>query len=128
MNTTDALKKISLSSLKIDQMNVVEIDSSLTVLVFFDGQTAKVAHDLCPHMGGPLSQGKYCSKTKLLTCPWHGYKYSSQDFTFKENPNDEIWIKPLAGEQQTQYKTPQFKLREIACEIEGGFLRLRDQP
>jgi nitrite reductase/ring-hydroxylating ferredoxin subunit/multimeric flavodoxin WrbA len=33
--------------------------------------------NICKHVGGPLSQGTV--KEKIVTCPWHGWKYSIID-------------------------------------------------
>src|SRR5919198_3017664 len=33
----------------------------------------------CQHQGGPLSKGILDEKKKLVTCPWHGWKYSIID-------------------------------------------------
>ncbi|HEY5631805.1 MAG TPA: Rieske 2Fe-2S domain-containing protein [Nitrososphaeraceae archaeon] len=30
----------------------------------------------CQHKGGPLSKGILNEKKKVLTCTWHGWKYS----------------------------------------------------
>ena len=33
----------------------------------------------CQHQGGPLSKGILDEKKKVVTCPWHGWKYSIID-------------------------------------------------
>jgi nitrite reductase/ring-hydroxylating ferredoxin subunit/multimeric flavodoxin WrbA len=33
----------------------------------------------CQHQGGPLSKGILDEKKKIVTCPWHGWKYSITD-------------------------------------------------
>jgi nitrite reductase/ring-hydroxylating ferredoxin subunit/multimeric flavodoxin WrbA len=33
----------------------------------------------CQHQGGPLSQGTLDEEKKVVTCPWHGWKYSIID-------------------------------------------------
>jgi nitrite reductase/ring-hydroxylating ferredoxin subunit/multimeric flavodoxin WrbA len=33
----------------------------------------------CQHQGGPLSKGILDEKKKVVTCPWHGWKYSITD-------------------------------------------------
>lgn len=35
--------------------------------------------DKCQHQGGPLSKGILDEKKKVVTCPWHGWKYSIID-------------------------------------------------
>lgn len=120
-------RKIMLSSLKQGEMNVIRFDDHLTVLAFWDGQNLKVIHDMCPHMGGPLSQGKYCKKTDMLLCPWHGYRFSPKTMTFVDNPNEKIWIKPLAGEDHAVYETPHYKLREVPFRREGDFAYIEEK-
>ncbi len=33
----------------------------------------------CQHQGGPLSEGTLDEEKKVVTCPWHGWKYSIID-------------------------------------------------
>src|SRR5438552_18775515 len=33
----------------------------------------------CQHQGGPLSKGILGNRNKIVTCPWHGWKYSVID-------------------------------------------------
>ena len=33
----------------------------------------------CQHQGGPLSEGILDNEKKIVTCPWHGWKYSVLD-------------------------------------------------
>jgi len=35
----------------------------------------------CQHQGGPLSEGILDNEKKIVTCPWHGWKYSVFDGT-----------------------------------------------
>ncbi|MSR76839.1 MAG: Rieske (2Fe-2S) protein [Candidatus Omnitrophica bacterium] len=108
---------VPLSALKEDQVNSKKISLDLTVVILHDGKTWRAFHDVCPHMGGPLSQGWLCSKTNALVCPWHGYRYSKTSLSLLENPNEKIWIQPLAAGKMDQYKTPHYKFREFPCEI-----------
>ena len=111
---------IPIADIKAHARNTIRVSEELTVVVLFDGQTMKVVHDLCPHMGGPLSQGTVCKKTGALVCPWHAYSFSAQNLTLVCNPNEKIWIEPLAGDQAETFKTPKYKLREIPFAREAG--------
>jgi len=71
-------------------------------------------------MGGPISQGEYCSKTNTLRCPWHGYLFSTSTLNLLENPNEKIWIEPLAGEKRRQYRAPRYRLIPLKFEIQDG--------
>lgn len=119
MEKSAASHAIFLSLLKPGGWNVFRLDENLSVIVLYDGENIKVVHDFCPHMGGPLSQGQLCKTTKAIVCPWHGYHYSSQTLSIMENPNESIWIKPLAGDQSKVFETPKYKLRELPFRKEG---------
>lgn len=41
--------------------------------VWNDGGTFYVTNMICPHMGGPLSEGKLTDG--VIECPWHGWTY-----------------------------------------------------
>ena len=111
---------IPLSDLRRGEMNVFRVNTITSVIVFYEKENIRIVHDACPHMGGPLAQGKICRKSKALVCPWHGYSYSIDTLCLESNPNESIWIEPLAGEQASAFKTPQYKMREIAFkQIDG---------
>ncbi len=46
---------------------------SKPMAVFNQNGTYYVTNFICPHMGGPLSEGKI--EDGVLTCPWHGWSY-----------------------------------------------------
>jgi nitrite reductase/ring-hydroxylating ferredoxin subunit len=43
-----------------------------------DGKLYCIANK-CQHQGGPLSKGILDKEKKVVTCPWHGWKYSIID-------------------------------------------------
>ena len=126
MATTQNQGVVCVSSLRKDALNVVKVNEHLTVLVFYNGDDINVVQDICPHMGGPLLRGKFCSETRTLTCIWHGYKFCTTELTLKENPNEHIWIKPMAPEDFDSYKTPKYKLRKIRHKIQDGNLIIQE--
>ncbi len=44
--------------------------------------------EVCPHLGADLSEATYCAKEHTLRCRWHGYLFSADDGSFRENPNE----------------------------------------
>ena len=116
------MERIPVKSLKKNKRNLYTLRSGQKVVILYNGEQVHLLQDLCPHMGGPISSGKFCSKTKTLTCPWHGYQFSTEDLGFVHNPNQKIWIEPLEGHRLEQFKTPQYKLRSIECQREGDWI------
>lgn len=41
--------------------------------------------DLCPHMGASLGSGHV--ENKVVTCPWHAWRFSICDGTWVDNPS-----------------------------------------
>jgi len=122
MTQTEDLKTVALSSLEKDALNVVEIEGLLKAVVFYDGKDVKVIQDVCPHMGAPLSTGKFCAHSQTLVCPWHGYEYSTKELVLTRNPNEETWTKPMVGKNASEFDTPSYKLKQMDFRIENGSL------
>lgn len=51
--------------------------SEIEIAVFNVNGTFYAISNTCKHEGGPLSQG--ILKEMIVTCPWHGWKYSVVD-------------------------------------------------
>src|SRR5262245_43981621 len=107
------------SALVKNNLERFRVDDLLTLLVYDDGIDLKIYSDLCPHMGAPVSQGEFCRETNEVVCPWHGYRYSLDTGCLTINPNESIWVKPLAPEHMDVYKTPLLKLRQFYYSVEG---------
>jgi nitrite reductase/ring-hydroxylating ferredoxin subunit len=54
-----------------------EKQSKIEIAVFNVKGKFHAISNTCKHEGGPLSQG--ILKEKIVTCPWHGWKYSIID-------------------------------------------------
>lgn len=52
-------------------------EPKVEIAVFNVQEKYYVISNICKHVGGPLSQGTV--KEKIVTCPWHGWKYSIID-------------------------------------------------
>ncbi len=54
------------------------------VAVFNDGGEFRAIDDICPHMGASLGAGEVCDG--VVTCPWHAWRFSVCDGTWRDNP------------------------------------------
>lgn len=73
---------------------VLDIDG-VSVGVYFVDDTIRAWHNVCPHSGGPVCQGKTVARTRqgvdeatgkslgltldpasrMIVCPWHGFEF-----------------------------------------------------
>jgi nitrite reductase/ring-hydroxylating ferredoxin subunit len=114
---------ISASELRGETIYAKNLDGELEVIAIATDANItniKVIEDICPHMGAPLSEGRYCRKTNTLQCPWHGYIFSLETGVFVENPNELIWEKlRYPTECFTPNKTPKYKLILLPYKLKG---------
>lgn len=111
-------KPIDINQLKPEVINLVDIGEDLQVVVIKDADQIFVIADICPHMGGYISQGKYCAKSRSLQCPWHGYIFDVTTGTFSKNPNEMIWEKLRYPTEHFKPKTtPKYKLNKLEYEM-----------
>jgi len=90
---------------------VVEIDGAV-VGVFRRNGTFTAWENVCPHMGGPVCQGKIIARVQELiandktslgfafskdqtnvVCPWHGYEYDIETGRHQGNPR--VRLRPV---------------------------------
>jgi len=85
-----------------------------------------VYRDLCPHMGGPMSEGTYEPRGGTLSCPWHGYEFDAATGAFARNPNKDIFA-CMHGLYKTHKPetTPALRLQALEHELEDGRVWVR---
>jgi nitrite reductase/ring-hydroxylating ferredoxin subunit len=57
----------------LPQGAVKTVQAHRVIAVFHTESGFYTIDDLCPHRGGPLSEGK--REGKCVTCPWHGARF-----------------------------------------------------
>jgi nitrite reductase (NADH) small subunit/3-phenylpropionate/trans-cinnamate dioxygenase ferredoxin subunit len=55
------------------------------VAVFLQNDQYRAIDDLCPHMGASLGAG-YLDEEGTVTCPWHAWRFCTQDGKWADNP------------------------------------------
>jgi len=64
---------------------------ALSIAVFNVGGQFYATSDVCPHAGGPLSEGWI--EDKQVTCPWHGWTFDLDPG--EESPHDGLHRYPV---------------------------------
>ena len=95
------------------------------VIVFWARERLVVASEICPHVGGPLGEGRLEDDGCALRCPWHGYKYDTQTGAMLENPNERF----IQNRMKTAYSSYRpapatFKLNLLSYTIKDGMVCL----
>jgi nitrite reductase (NADH) small subunit len=54
------------------------------IAVFYEKGQYHAIDDLCPHMGASLGAGEV--RDGVVTCPWHAWRFSVCDGTWRDNP------------------------------------------
>ena len=76
------VKVAQTSEIPAGQGKCVELEGKRIAIFNVDG-TYYAMDDVCPHQGGPLSEGELSGT--VVTCPWHGWEY---DITTGVNRDD----------------------------------------
>jgi nitrite reductase (NADH) small subunit len=66
------VKVAQVNEVPAGQGKCVEVDGKRIALFNIDG-TFHAVDDVCPHQGGPISEGE--CEGKIVTCPWHGWEF-----------------------------------------------------
>jgi nitrite reductase (NADH) small subunit/3-phenylpropionate/trans-cinnamate dioxygenase ferredoxin subunit len=73
----------------------VQVCEKVVALFLIDGQYHAI-DDMCPHMGASLSGGYV--ENKIVTCPWHAWRFRVTDGTWADNPRVKIGSYPVQVE------------------------------
>ena len=73
----------------------VEVEGK-ALSVFNVNGTFYALDDICPHKGGPLSEGSL--EGTVVTCPWHGWKFDVQTGISPINPQAQTQTYPVKVE------------------------------
>ena len=73
------------------------------VAVFHANGSYHAIDDVCPHMGASLATGRL--EEGVVTCPWHAWRFSVCDGTWRDNPRlkvDTFDVRVEGGEIQVR--------------------------
>jgi len=113
-------RPIELSGLRRDAVNVRDLGEGVKVVVVPGRERLHVFREICPHMGGPLSQATVCEDA-TLACPWHGYRFSLESGRLVDNPNERI-MADLRRRAPASFKpenAPKYALTPLAYSLVG---------
>jgi len=75
------------SDIKDGESKTVAIGNKLIAVFHTEGQYYAI-DDVCPHMGASLSGGYL--EDKIVTCPWHAWRFRLTDGAWADNPRLKI--------------------------------------
>jgi nitrite reductase/ring-hydroxylating ferredoxin subunit len=123
----DALDWMHLSEIAEGRINVKILPDGKKAIVLRRGTEIRVYSEVCPHLGADLSEARYCPREGTLQCRWHGYVFSTEDGTFRDNPNERM-MRELRDPSDAYRpdRTPRYRLAVVPHTIAGDrvyFLR-----
>jgi len=78
------VKVAQTSEIPAGQGKCVEVEGKRIAIFNVDG-TFYALDDVCPHQGGPLSEGEISGN--VVTCPWHGWEYDVATGVNRDDPD-----------------------------------------
>jgi nitrite reductase/ring-hydroxylating ferredoxin subunit len=85
-------KAAETGDLKPGECKVVEVEGKTLALFNADG-TFYALDNTCLHRGGPLGEGELDGK--IVTCPWHGWRYDVTSGANANNPSVKVACFPV---------------------------------
>jgi nitrite reductase (NADH) small subunit len=69
---SEKIKVAKLSDVPAGKALAVKVEREYVALFNLDGKIVAIS-DMCPHAGGPLSEGQV--ENGQVICPWHGWQF-----------------------------------------------------
>jgi nitrite reductase/ring-hydroxylating ferredoxin subunit len=119
--TEPSSDSIGLDEIAEGKINPKVLSSGRKAVILRRGDDVTAIGEICPHMGGDLTRGRYCAREKTLQCPWHGYIFSVETGDLLKNPNEDM-VKPLRVPSAfwKPEKTPRYRLQRLPCQLRDG--------
>ena len=89
------VKAAETTDLSPGEGKVVEVEGKTLALFNVDG-TYYAVDNTCLHRGGPLGEGEL--EGKVVTCPWHGWRYDVTSGANVNNPAVKVACFPVKVE------------------------------
>ncbi len=80
---SEFIRAASADEIPEDTGKLVEIDGQ-EIALFKSGAEICAIHNICPHAGGPLSEGGL--REGRVICPWHGWEFDLKSGVSAFNP------------------------------------------
>ena len=94
------VKVAETTELNPGECKVVETEGKTLALFNVDG-AYYVTDNTCLHRGGPLGEGEL--EGKIVTCPWHGWRYDVSTGANANNPAVKVACFPARVEGTSVY-------------------------
>ncbi len=125
-------RPFELSGLRRGAVNVRDLGEDVQVVVVHDRDALRIFREICPHMGGPLSEAAVGSDG-TLECPWHGYRFRLATGQLVDNPNVRIMdeLRRRAPECFRPDEAPRYALAALSYQVVGDLVyveRKRSRP
>ncbi len=92
---------------------------SQEILIVDTSEGLRVYDGVCPHLGGPLLEGRISART--IVCPWHAYVYDAVSGRCLTVPGS-IWR--AAGCPKGDGQPMRIALRPLRHELRDGVVRV----
>lgn len=113
-----------LSSLREGVANVRDLGDGQKCVLVRRGDRVTSFREICPHMGGPLGEGRIC-EDGTIECPWHGYRYDLDTGELRHNPNVKTFALLQGAYASWKPETgPRYRLPMLEVKVEGGRVRV----
>jgi nitrite reductase/ring-hydroxylating ferredoxin subunit len=89
------------------------------ILIVDTEQGLRVYDGVCPHLGGPLVEGRLSAKA--VVCPWHAYSFDAITGRCLTVPGG-AWR--LGGLEKGTGRPMSIRLKALRHEVDGGTLRV----
>lgn len=73
---------------------VVKTDDGREIALFRCADQICAIDNLCPHQGGPLSEG--ILEDGCVTCPWHGWQFDVKSGACQNMPSEDVRSYPIS--------------------------------
>lgn len=103
--TTGWIETLPVEEVPKDKMKCFQTDSTNILIINVDNRLSAYRNE-CPHQGLPLDGGMLEAEERILTCPWHGFKFDANSGECLTAPAAQLEVFPLRVENGKIFVRP----------------------